>query len=171
MHKATGSCDNNGTTAVKVLATTELHSTSVDLVGSGGAFEPAPLFTTSVKTSSHGCIIATLSALAMPRDNWVVFQVLVGGKPMYGHISSDEFFTPMGVPQAAAYVQPPTALIGEPEETDKNLFRMLSYTFYMPVAQGTNTITVKWAGCCTASGRTNPNVFEIGRSTLLIHYK
>jgi hypothetical protein len=47
----------------------------------------------------------------------------------------------------------------------------LSYAFYMPVGQGTHTIAVKWAGCCTTSGPANLNTFEIGRATLLIHYK
>jgi hypothetical protein len=48
---------------------------------------------------------------------------------------------------------------------------MLSYTFYMPVAPGTHTLEVKWSGCCTTIGPDNVNTFEIGRATLLIHYK
>jgi hypothetical protein len=164
-------CDNNGSTGVKVLATTAPHTTNHDLVGSGGTFEPTPLFATSVRTSRNACIIATLSALAQPHDNWVVFQVLVDGQPMYGHIPSDEFFTVMGYPQSAALVQPATPLVGDPEAGDVNLFRMLSYTFYMPVAPGTHTVEVKWAGCCTTAGPTNLNTFEIGRATLLINYR
>lgn len=166
-----GGCENNGSTAVKVLATTTAHTTHHDLVGSGGTFEPTPLFATSVKTSRQACVIATLSALARPNDNWIVFQALMDGQPMYGHISSDEFFTDMGYPESAALVQPPTPLIGDPEVGDKNLFRMLSYTFYMPVAPGTHTLEVKWSGCCTTIGPDNVNTFEIGRATLLIHYK
>jgi hypothetical protein len=124
-----------------------------------------------VRSTGQGCIIATLSALALPQDNWLMFQALVDGQPMYGHMSSDDFFTEMGFPEAAALVQPPTQLAGYPEQLDKNLFRMLSYTFYMPVTQGTHTVQIKWAGCCTTSGPDNPNTFQIGRATLMIHYK
>jgi hypothetical protein len=166
--EAVGGCENNGSTAVKVLATTAKHYTNHDLVGSGGTFESTPLFATSVKTSRGACIIATLSALARPNDNWVVFQARVDGQPMYGHLSSDEFFTDMGYPPNL--VDPPTPLVGDPEVGDKNLFRMLSYTFYMPVAPGTHTVEVKWAGCCTTDP-VNQNTFEIGRATLLLHYK
>jgi hypothetical protein len=169
--EAVGGCENSGSTSVKVLATTVKHYTNHDLVGSGGTFESAPLFETSVRTSRGACIIATLSALARPNDNWVVFQALVDGQPMYGHISSDEFFTDMGYSQTAALVQPPALLVGDPEVGDKNLFRMLSYTFYMAVAPGTHTVKVKWAGCCTTIGPNNVNTFEIGRASLLIHYK
>jgi hypothetical protein len=166
-----GSCENYGLTGVKVLATTASRTTSLDFVGSGGQFDQNPLFTTSVKSSSQSCIIATLSTLAKPHDNWIMFQVLVDGKPMYGHVSSDEFFTEIGYPELTAYVKPARELVGDPEAGDKNLYRMLSYTFYMPVGQGTHTVEVKWAGCCTLIGPYNENTFEIGRSTLLIHYK
>ncbi|HSF30542.1 MAG TPA: hypothetical protein VLK82_08745, partial [Candidatus Tectomicrobia bacterium] len=59
-----GGCENNGSTSVKVLVTTENHTTHHDLVGSGGSFESTPLFSTSVKTSKDACIVATLSTLA-----------------------------------------------------------------------------------------------------------
>jgi hypothetical protein len=170
MHEPVESCDTRGATGIKVLATPTSHTTNVDLFGSHGKFAPEPLFSTSVKTSNQSCIIATFSALALPSDNWVVFQVLVDGQPMHGHMSSGEFFEDMGYSELATYVKPATPLVGDPEETNKNLFRMLSYTFFMPVTQGTHTIEVKWAGCCTALP-TNLNTFEIGRATLLIHYK
>jgi hypothetical protein len=166
-----GGCENSGSTSVKVLTTTVKQTTNHDLVGSGGTFEDTPLFSTTVKTSRGACVIATLSALARPNDNWVLFQALVDGQPMYGHVSSDQFFTDMGYPQTAEYVQPPVQLVGDPEVQDKNLYRMLSYTFYMPVATGTHTLEVKWAGCCTTTGPNNVNTFEIGRATLLINYK
>lgn len=166
-----GGCENSGSTAVKVLATTATRTTNHDLVGSGGTFEPTPLFETSVKTSRQACIIVTLSALARPNDNWVVFQALMDGQPIHGHISSTEFFTDMGYPKTAELVDPPVQLVGDPEVLDKNLFRMVSYTFYMPVVPGTHTVEGKWAGCCTTSGPASPNTFEIGRATLLINYK
>jgi hypothetical protein len=165
-----GSCDTSGSAAVKVLSTTALHSTTYDLVGSGGEFEEKPLFVTSVKTGNQSCIIATFSVMVVPRDNWVVFQVLVDGQPMYGHMSSDDFFTLMGNSEAAEYVDPPTPLVGDPEVTNHNLFRMLSYTFYLPVAQGTHTVEVKWAGCCTTRGP-NGNKVEIGGANLLVYYR
>ena len=163
-------CENHIGGKVKLLATTVVQQTTNDLVGSGATFDPTPLFSTVVKTSNKSCIIATLSALARPHDNWVMFQVLVDGVVMNGHIGADDFFTRQGYPLSADLVNPDTQILADPEAGDQNLFRMLSYTVFLPVENGDHTVEVRWTGCCTTLPE-NLNTSEIGRATLLLNYR
>jgi hypothetical protein len=120
-----------------------------------GYFDPKPLIATSiVTTAASTCLIAHFSALAEPQDNHVMFQVLVDGKPMQGHA-----IFPYSVPTVQAPV------VWDPEETDKNLTRMVAANFFAAVGPGTHKIEVRFAGCC---GLTNGvNVIALVRNAVL----
>ncbi len=162
-------CENSGSTSVKVVTTAATQGTHQDLVGSGGLFAPEPLFLTTVKTGNNSCIIATLSAFVKPADNFAMFQVLVGGVPMNGHIGSDEFFASIGAPQLQDLVAD-TPIVAEPDILDSVQYRMVSYTFYLKVAPGVHTVRVNWVGCCTLLPE-NINLSEVARATLLLQYR
>jgi len=120
-----------------------------------GYFDPKPLIATAVVTTAQTtCLIAHFSALAEPQDNHVMFQVRVDGKPMQGHA-----LFPYSIPTVQAPV------VWDPEETDKNLTRMVAYSFFAAVGPGTHKIEVRFAGCC---GLTNGvNVIALVRNAVL----
>ena len=58
-----------------------------------------------------------------------MFQVLADGVPMHGHGIS-----PYSVPTVLAPV------VWDPEETDKNVNRMVAFNFFMPVERGAHVV-------------------------------
>jgi hypothetical protein len=107
-----------------------------------GYFDPTPLIATRISTQAlRTCLVVQFSALVEPQDNHVMFQVRVDGKPMEGHA-----IFPYSVPTVQAPV------VWDPEETDKNLTRMVAYSFFASVPAGTHTVDVRFAGCCGLTG-------------------
>jgi hypothetical protein len=103
-----------------------------------GYFDPKPLIATAITTTAAStCLVAHFSALAEPQDNHVMFQARVNGTPMQGHA-----IFPYSVPTVKAPV------VWDPEETDKNLTRMVAANFFAVVGPGTHKIEVRFAGCC-----------------------
>jgi hypothetical protein len=107
-----------------------------------GYFDPKPLIATQiVTTAASTCLIVHFSALVEPQDNHVMFQVRVNGKPMQGHA-----IFPYSIPTVQAPV------VWDPEETDKNLTRMVAYDFFAALGPGTHQVEVLFAGCCGLTG-------------------
>ncbi|MGH3146613.1 MAG: hypothetical protein ACRDTR_12510 [Rubrobacter sp.] len=102
-------------------------------------FDPTPLLSTKINVAGRkpSCLIAHFSAMAQPQDNAVVFQVRVDGVPMQGH--------------AAGVLGIPIPVVYDPEETNLNLKRMVSYNFFAEVGPGEHTVEVLFAGCCSAN--------------------
>jgi hypothetical protein len=120
-----------------------------------GYFDPSPLISTSIVTTGRStCLIVRFSALVEPQDNHVMFQVRVDGSPMEGHA-----IFPYSVPTVQAPV------VWDPEETDKNLTRMVAYNFFAPVAPGAHTVDVLFAGCCGLTG--GVTVISLVRNSVL----
>ena len=130
-------CANKAGGQFKAVALTELRSSTVDFFGSGGQLEPVPLLETEIKTGPT-CVLVHFSAQADPRDNHIVFQASIDDIPMEGH-AQFPYFTPA----------PAAPVVWDPEETNLNVARMVSYTFFMKVGLGTHTVRIRFAGCCS----------------------
>jgi hypothetical protein len=125
----------------------------VDFSGSGGQLDPTPLLQTDIDVAPSilargGCLVVHFSTQADPQDNAIIFQVSLDNVPMTGH-GAILFSTPV---------------VADPEETDKNLSRMLSYTFFAPLTAGKHTIRVRIASCCTS----NPTGGLVVRAATLV---
>jgi hypothetical protein len=120
-----------------------------------GYFDPSPLITTAIDTTATlTCLIIHFSALVEPQDNHVMFQVRVDGVPAEGHA-----IFPYSIPTVKAPV------VWDPEETDKNLTRMVAYNFFDMLAPGKHTVEVRFSGCC---GLTNGvNVISLVRNAVM----
>jgi hypothetical protein len=123
---------------VKAVTAPGQHVAQVDFSASGGNLDSVSLLSASVNVSGRGasCLVAHFSTLASPQDNGIVFQVRVDGVPMEGHGQVPGFATPV---------------VFDPEETDPNLPRMVSYNFFAEVLPGPHTVEVLYAGCCSAN--------------------
>jgi hypothetical protein len=121
-----------------------------------GYFDSTPLISTSISTNGRStCVIVHFfSALVEPQDNHVMFQVRVDGSPMEGHA-----IFPYSIPTVQAPV------VWDPEETDRNLTRMVAYSFFATVAAGTHTVDVLFSGCCGLTG--GVNVISLVRNSVL----
>jgi hypothetical protein len=120
-----------------------------------GYFDPTPLIATRIVTTApRTCLIVHFSALVEPQDNHVMFQVRVDGVPMAGHA-----IFPYSVPTVQAPV------VWDPEETDKNLTRMVAYNFFDSIAPGTHRVEVLFSGCCGLTG--GVNVISLVRNAVM----
>ncbi len=120
-----------------------------------GYFDPTPLISTNIATNVRStCVIVQFSAMVEPQDNHVMFQVRVDGSPMEGHA-----IFPYSVPTVQAPV------VWDPEETDKNLARMVAYSFFASVPAGNHTVDVLFAGCCGLTG--GVNVISLVRNAVM----
>ena len=122
-----------------------------------GHFDSLMATTVSVGGPGRSCLVAQLSTMAYPLDNAVVFQVRVDGQPMKGHLS--------GVAGIA------TPGVFDPEETDQNLPRMVSYTFFEQVNPGLHQVEVLFAGCCSAAPPEGEIAAYAGSPVLALHYR
>jgi hypothetical protein len=103
------------------------------------------------------CLIAHFSTEGYPLDNSVVYQVRVDGEPMNGHMAgSGDISTP---------------IVFDPEETNLNLPRMVSYTFFKKVGPGTHTVEVLFAGCCSGAPVPGAVAAYTGSPTLTLSYR
>jgi hypothetical protein len=128
-----------------------------------GHFDPVPLLSTTIDVDGGkghtSCLIAHLSVEVAPLDNHVMFQVLVDGVPMHGH-----GIFPYSVPTVQAPV------VWDPEETDKNLNRMVAFNFFTAVGRGPHLVEVRWAGCCGFTNGNTITIATVANSTLILHY-
>ena len=57
----------------------------------------------------------------------------------------------------------------DPEETDKNLTRMVAYSFFANLPAGNHTVEVRFAGCCGLTG--GVTVIALVRNAVMtLHY-
>jgi hypothetical protein len=129
-----------------------------------GYFDPAPLLSTTILVdpdrSRTACLVAQLSVEVAPLDNHVVFQVLVDGVPMHGH-----GIFPYSVPMVQAPV------VWDPEETEKNVNRMVAFNFFLPVERGLHLVEVRWAGCCGYTYGNTVTIATVSNSVLVLKYQ
>ena len=120
-----------------------------------GHFDPTPLIATEIVTRApRTCLIVQFSALVEPQDNHVMFQVRVDGVPMEGHA-----IFPYSVPTVQ------TPVVWDPEETEKNLTRMVAYSFFASIGPSTHRVEVLFAGCCGLTG--GVNVISLVRNAVI----
>ena len=126
----------NATRAVSIGPT--VLNPVVDFSGSGGQLDPVPLLQTQINVvpGRPVCVVVHFSAQADPQDNHIVFQASMDNVPMAGH---------------GIFLLYPTPVVVDPEETDLNNSRMLSYTFFAQASPGIHTIRIKIASCCTSN--------------------
>jgi hypothetical protein len=58
----------------------------------------------------------------------------------------------------------------DPEETDQNLPRMVSYTFFDQVGPGAHQVEVLFAGCCSGAPPQGVAAWA-GSPVLALHYR
>lgn len=132
-------CDDKSKSK-KVVVIEEFKNTSAVFNNPiSGPFATTPLLATTIEVTGRqpGCVTARLSAVAVPFDNYVVYQVRIDGVPMKGHLPS--FF---GIA---------TPVVVDAEETDLNRERMIAHDFFAIVGPGLHRVEVMWAGCCSAA--------------------
>ena len=166
---AEAECQSN-TTQVKALSSGPQHTEvnfNTDINGvadATGYFDPAPLLSTKIDVNGGrnrtSCLIAHLSVEVAPLDNHVMFQVLVDGVPMNGH-----GIFPYSVPTVLAPV------VWDPEETDKNVNRMVAFNFFMPVERGAHVVEVRWAGCCGFTNGNTVTIATVANAVLILKYQ
>ena len=129
-----------------------------------GYFDPAPLLSTTIDVGSGrtrtSCLVAQLSVEVAPLDNHVMFQVLVDGVPMHGH-----GIFPYSVPTVQAPV------VWDPEETDKNVNRMVAFNFFTAVESGAHVVEVRWAGCCGFTNGNTTTIATVANAVLILTYQ
>lgn len=121
----------------KAVTKAGVQAATVDFAA-GGQLDPAPVLETQIQVFAKTCIFVTFSAQADPQDNAIVFQASVNNVPMFGH-AQFPYLTPA----------PATPVVWDPEESNLNLSRMVSYTFFAQVGPGVHTIRIRFAGCCS----------------------
>ena len=104
-----------------------------------GQLDPTPILQTQIQTFVKTCVVVSFSAQADPLDNFIVFQASIDNVPMSGQ-AQFPYLTPA----------PATPVVFDPEETNLNASRMLSYTFVATLGPGVHTVRIKFAGCCSA---------------------
>jgi hypothetical protein len=146
-------------TRIKSVTRPNYTPTTVDFVASGGGLDPTPLLQTTVSVAGEdrSCLVVNFSTMARPLDDYVVFQVQVDGVPMEGHLSSFAGFA--------------TPVVGDPEETNKKLPRMVAYTFFKEVAPGPHRVQVFFAGCCSVNPPAGSERARAGSPVLAVHYQ
>jgi hypothetical protein len=120
-----------------------------------GHFDRLMSATVHVSGPRLSCLVVHFSAMGYPLDNAVVFQVRVDGVPMEGHLGS------------LAGVSTPAVM--DPEETDLNLPRMVSHSFFKKVPPGSHTVEVLFAGCCSGAPPVGVSAYA-GSPVLVVQY-
>jgi hypothetical protein len=142
------------TTALALTPTTLYGVT--DFSGTMGQLDPTPIAEARIQVLEviphlPQCVTVTFSTEATPEDNSIIFQASIDNIPMNGH-------------GASVYSTP---IVWDPEETDKNLPRMLSYTFFASLTPGAHTVRIRVASCCTS----NPTgTVVINAGTVVVRY-
>lgn len=123
-----------------------------------GHFSSSPLLSATIEVSGRlrSCVVARFSAVAMPLDNHIVYQVRIDGVPMKGHLPS--------------FVGIATPVVADAEETDQNLERIISHDFFATVEPGTHRVEVLFAGCCSNAPPPNSIYSFSGANVLTLEY-
>jgi hypothetical protein len=142
---------------VKAVTNPDYHFITAKFQIPPGSLET--LLSTTVTVSGRGasCLVAHLSAMAAPSDNYIVFQVRVDGVPMEGHLS--------GIPGVG-----PFPVVFEPEETDMNLPRMVAYNFFQEVDPGDHLVEVMVAAGSNIAPLPAPQP-AVGSPVLTLEYR
>lgn len=104
-----------------------------------GQLDPNPILETQIQSFAKTCVVVHFSTQADPLDNFIVFQASIDNVPMSGH-AQFPYLSPA----------PTTPVVFDPEETNLNVSRILSYTFVATVGPGVHTVRIRFAGCCSA---------------------
>ena len=147
-------CSNSGGGQFKAVSLAGPRTATVDFSGSGGQLDPVPLLETEFK-SGPTCVLVHFSAQADPQDNFAVFQASIDDVPMEGH-TQFPYLTPA----------PATPVVFDPEETNLNASRMVSYTFLSRVDRGAHTVRIRFAGCCSP----NPGSGLVRAAVMSVNY-
>jgi|SRR5215831_5044168 len=131
-------CANRAGGQFKAVALDGTRITTAEFAASGGQLDPAPLLEAEITGAE--CVVVHFSAQADPQDNFIVFQASIDDVPMEGH-AQFPYLTPA----------PATPVVFDPEETNLNVSRMVSYNFFAKVGRGTHTVRIRFAGCCSGS--------------------
>lgn len=123
------------------ISTSEQRIAAFDFSGSGGQLDALLATTVNVTGTGAACLLVQFSAMAVPQDNHIIFQVLVDGVPAPG--------------QAAFPTVPGIPVVYDPEESDLNNGRMVAHSFLVPVQAGRRRVELKFAGCCSSSTGTS----------------
>lgn len=116
-----------------------------------------PLMSTTVKVDGgKGCLVVHFSTQARVTDNYIVFQVLVDGIPMEGHLSSAPSGTPVVVSNMEDY-----------EEQLTDFPRIFAHNFFLEVERGEHTIEVLVAA---GSGIDSTNPPSVTSPVLTLEY-
>lgn len=122
-----------------------------------------PLMSTTVEVQGKGesCVIAHFSTHARVTDNYIVFQVLLDGEPMEGHLSG------------AGTVATPVVMtnIQDYSEQLTKFPRIVAYNFFKAVQPGTHTITVLVAAGSAIDYKTPGNIPSVGSPVLTLEYR
>ena len=132
----------------------EQRIAGIDFNGSGGQLAPLLDTEVTVRGQIPSCLLIQFSALAVPQDNHIVFQVLVDGVPAPG--------------QSAFPTQPGIPVVYDPEESDLNNGRMVAHSFLVPVLPGLRRVELKFAGCCSGAGG---NSGVVNAATLTVQHR
>jgi hypothetical protein len=149
-----GECVNQNASQLKAVALSAPRTATVDFSGSGGQLDPVPLLETQI-SGGPTCVVVNFSAQADPQDNFIVFQASIDDIPMQGQ-TQFPYLTPA----------PTTPVVFNPEETNLNISKMVSYTFFSRVERGTHTVRIRFAGCCS----TNPGSGLVRAAVMSVHY-
>jgi hypothetical protein len=147
-------CANGAGGQFKAVALAAPRIATVDFSGSGGQLDPVALLETEIKTGPT-CVLVHFSAQADPQDNFAVFQASIDDIPMEGH-AQFPYLTPA----------PTTPVVFDPEETNLNVSRMVSYTFFARVDRGSHMVRVRFAGCCSP----NPGSGLVRAAVMSVNY-
>jgi len=147
-------CSNSAGGQFKAVSLSGPRTATVDFSGSGGQLDPVALLETEIKTGPT-CVLVHFSAQADPQDNFAVFQASIDEIPMEGH-TQFPYLTPA----------PATPVVFDPEETNLNVSRMVSYTFFSRVERGSHTVRIRFAGCCSP----NPGSGLVRAAVMSVNY-
>jgi len=147
-------CVNKTGGQFKAVALEGTRTTTAEFAASGGQLDPIPLLETQIAGAE--CVVVHFSAQADPQDNFIIFQASIDDVPMQGH-AQFPYLTPA----------PTTPVVFDPEETNLNVSRMVSYTFFAKVGRGVHNVRIRFAGCC--SGATG-NGAVIRAAVMSVHY-
>lgn len=139
--------------AVTGVSLSEQRIAEVDFNGSGGQLSPLLSTDVTVRGREPSCLLVHFSAMALPQDNHIVFQLLVDGVPAPG--------------QSAFPTQPGIPVLYDPEESDQNNGRMVAHSLLVPVSPGLHRVELKFAGCCSP----NPGSGVVNSATLTVQHR
>lgn len=146
---------------VKAIRLQDYHPITTQFQFDTPNLEPLLSTTVEVQGKDESCIIAHFSAHARVTDNYIVFQVLVDGEPMEGHLSG------------AASVATPVVItnIQDYNEQLTKFPRIVSYNFFKKVRPGTHTITILVAAGSAIDATVPGNIPSVGSPVLTLEYR